>query len=149
MLIAAAGATAQSMTAGSIAAEIGSEGARPVVQRLWNSGEFGRVLDAIATGDSEWIALSPELASGADGAAGEGLGIALARALPKNPAAVLSALDAELPAISIARVCGLPFVEGSIQDIESYRREAEAALEQVRGAALQDRKADCLADLRR
>ena len=148
-LIAAGGANSPTMTAGSVTAEIRSEGSRPVVRRLWDTGEFDRVLDAIAAGEGEWIAISPDLAAGADAAAAEGLGIALARALPKNAAAVLSVLDPGQPSISTAHVCGLPFVEGTISDIKGYRDQAEAALGQVHSAALADRKAACLADLQR
>jgi hypothetical protein len=149
MLIAAGGADGPTRSAGSIAAEIRSEGSRPVVHRLWDSGEFDRILEEIAAGDNEWIAISPELAAGADAGAAEGLGVALARALPKNAAAVLSVLDPGQPSISVARVCGLPFIEVSKSDLEHYRDQAEAALRQVHGAALADRKAVCLADLRR
>jgi hypothetical protein len=149
VLVAACTSAAAPPAADRLAAEMKSESARPVVRRLWESGEYDRVLDRIAAGDSAFIALSPQLAAGADAGAAEGLGVALARALPKNALAVVSVLDRRRPAISPARVCGLPFVEGADIDVAGYRREAEAAVERVDGASLQDLKAACLTALRR
>jgi hypothetical protein len=147
VLIAADGPKPLPVTAESVAAEIKSEGAGPVVRRLWDSGEFDRVLGRIASGDGRWIALSTALATGADAGAAEGLGLALARALPRNAAAVLSVLNPKRPAISPAQVCAVPFIEGTIKDVTQYRREAEAAVGRVHGALLRDRKAECMAAL--
>ena len=129
-----------------IEAAIRSEGARPVVRRLWKSGEYDRVLQGIADGNAGLIALSPELAAGADAGAAEGLGVSLARALPKNAPAVLAVLDPKRPALSVSRVCGLPFIEGTITDVALYRRQAEAAVQRADGAPAT--KAACLAALR-
>lgn len=147
VLMTACAATTPLPMADRIAAEIKSDGAGPVVRRLWDSGEYDRLLDGIASGDSALIALSPALAAGADAGAAEGLGVALARALPRNAAAVLSALDPRRPPISPARVCGIPFIEGGVADVAAYRRKAEMAVERLDGASLQDPKAACLAAL--
>jgi hypothetical protein len=149
ILLAAAGPNTPSLTVERIAADIGAEGAGPVVHRLWESGEFDSVLDAISSGDSKWIGLSPSLAVGADAGAAEGLGVALARALPINAAAVLAVLDQTRPVLSPAHVCGIPFIEESVKDVADYRRKAEAAVEQIHGASLQDSKAACMAALQR
>jgi hypothetical protein len=149
ILIAGAGPKTPSVTAERIAAEIRSEGAGSVVRRLWESGEFDRVLEAIASGNGKWVALSPDLAAGADAGAAEGLGVALAHALPRNAPAVLSVLDPSRPAISATRVCGIPFLEESVKDVSGYRRKAEAAVERVNVSSLQDRKAACKAALQR
>jgi hypothetical protein len=133
---------------GRILEAIRLKGPRPVVRQLWESGAYDTVLDEIASGDSAWIALAPELAKGADAAAAEALGISLARALPRNAASVLSVLDDTNPAISTGRVCRMPFVEGSLGDPAAYRRDAEAAVIQVEGGSLTRSKKACLADLR-
>jgi len=140
-------ATAQVLTPNAISAAISAEGSTTVVRRLWADGSYEHVLDRVASGDSAWISLAPKLAAGADAAASEGLGVALARALPRNANAVLSVLNAERPAISPDRVCGLPFVEGSIDDISAYRRDATAAVTSVNDGALRQRRAECLAAL--
>jgi hypothetical protein len=137
------------LTPDRLRSDINAEGAVPVVQRLWTSGEYGHVLDQIAAGQQAWIAISPALASGADAAASEGLGIALAHALPRNPAAVLSVLDSQRRSLSPDRVCGLPFIEGDISDISAYRRDATAAVTKVTDAGLGVRRAACLAALQR
>jgi hypothetical protein len=149
ILIAAAGPDTLTLTVEHIAADIAAEGAGPVVHRLWESGEFDSVLDKISSGDSKWIRLAPDLAAGADAGAAEGLGVALARALPSNAAAVLAVLDQARPALSPAYVCGIPFIEGSLKDVTDYRRKAEAAVEQIHGASLHDSKQACIAALQR
>jgi hypothetical protein len=148
-LAAACGGAAPVSVADRVAAEIRSEGAGPAVRHLWASGEYDRVLEGIASGDPALIELSPQLAAGADAGAAEGLGVALARALPRNAAGVLSVLDPGRPAIAPARVCGLPFVEGSVIDLASYRHEAEAAVERVDQTSLWAAKAACADALRR
>lgn len=130
-----------------ISDEIRTQGAGRVVHRLWENGDYRQVLDGISAGDSKWIALAPALAAGTDAASSEGLSLALARALPKNPAAVLSVLQPDRGAVSAPRVCGLPFIEGDIIDVADYRRSAIAAVAKVEGDSLKDAKAACLVGL--
>ena len=146
--MAACAPTRPAPLADQIDTEIRSEGAGPAVRRMAADGDYDRVLAGIADGDTALIALSPKLAAGADAGASEALGIALARALPKNAAAVLAVLDQRQAAISEARVCGLPFVEGTITDIAAYRRDAEAAVRHVDTPPLQRSRMACIAALR-
>ena len=76
-----------------IARDIETDGVKAVVDRLWNSGDYDRLLNHIDKGTPAWVALAPKLAAGTDAGASEELTIALAYALPRNPQAVLSVLD--------------------------------------------------------
>ncbi len=129
-----------------IAADIQADGPTVAVHRLWNSGMYDRILSGIAQGDGAWVALAPKLAAGADAAASEGLSVALARALPKNPAAVLSVLDTG--SLSPGEVCGVPFVEGTMPDVGEYLRQTEAAVAGVDADALRTARAACLTALK-
>src|SRR6266851_2180840 len=74
-------------------AEIGRSGARAVVGKLWDGGQWEAVMAHIDGGEGSWVALAPALEPGTDAGASEELGIALAYALPRNPMAVLAVLD--------------------------------------------------------
>jgi len=131
-----------------LARDIGNEGPAAVVERLWRTGTYQEVLQQMASGSKQWVALAPQLAQGADAAAAEGLGIALAEALPRNPASVLAVLDPARPALSPARICGVPFIEGTTVDIPAYVRDSTAAVSAVTDDRLQAAKVACLAALR-
>jgi hypothetical protein len=134
---------------GQILQEIEAAGPRVVVGRLWNSGDYEEVLRRMAAGDESWVMLAPALAQGADAAAAEGLTVALAEALPHNAEGVLKVIEPSRRALSPARVCGVPFVEGTNIDIPSYTAEAMAAVSAVTSDRLQPAKAACLEELRR
>lgn len=102
-----------------IAGEIDTQGARPAVASLDRDGQFDAVLERIATGNAAWVELAPRLAQGTDGSASIGLTIALATALPKNPAAVLRVLD-DGPVLGASAVCGVPFIEPAPGDVKAY-----------------------------
>lgn len=127
--------------------DIAKHGARETVSRLWSTGEYDKIMDAIDSGDARWIALAPKLAAGADAGAAEELPIALAFALPKNPHAVLNVL---LPpnGLPIEDVCGAPFIEGTIKSIPGYVRETERAVAAVSDSRLTEVREACLAQLR-
>ena len=74
----------------------------------------------------------------------EELAISLAIGLPKNPAAVLSALDPQTEPLAPERVCGVPFIEGTVKDIPGYIRRSQSALQRVQDARLAKRKTQCL-----
>jgi hypothetical protein len=118
-----------------------------VVDRLWKSGDYSRVLDHIDTGASAWVALAPKLAPGTDAGSAEGLAIALAYALPKNPRAVLSVLDPDSKVIAPANVCSAPFIEDAVNDIPGYVRRAKAAVSRVTALRLREIRTGCLAEL--
>ena len=98
-----------------IAASIRAHGAAATVAGLLKADQWESVAGKIGSGDARWIALAPPLVPGADGAVAEGLGISLAYALPKNPRAVLAALDPkDGPVIGADQVCSVPFIEDTV-----------------------------------
>ncbi|MDR5782316.1 hypothetical protein QCE63_23210 [Caballeronia sp. LZ065] len=125
-----------------IAGEIETQGAQPAVTSLDRDGQFDAVLDSIASGNAAWVELAPRLAQGTDASASIGLTIALATALPKNPAAVLSVLD-DGPVLGAAAVCGAPFIEPAPGEMKAYLDRAIPAVSDVpEGDAV--RRAPCL-----
>ena len=71
----------------------------------------------------------------------------MAYALPRNPQAVLSVLDAKSYVLEPERVCSAPFIEDAVKDIPRYVKRAKAAVSRVTAPPLQDNKAACLAAL--
>ena len=131
-----------------IRAQIQHAGPKATVSRLDNDGGMDKVLEAIGTGDPQWIALAPLLAPGTDGADGEGLGIELATTLPINPAAVLRVAEPGNGVLGLLRVCGLPFIETTAASNEAYLRLATAALAKITDPNLRSSRDQCLARLR-
>jgi hypothetical protein len=130
-----------------IAQDIEANGAKAVVDRLWNSGDYDRLLDHIDKGTSAWVALAPKLAAGTDAGSSEGLTIALAYALPRNPEAVLAVLDPKNAVLKPDMVCGAPFIEDTVKDMPRYIKRAKAAVSRVKVRSLEENKAACLAAL--
>ena len=133
-----------------IAASIDQRGAKATIAVLAKADQWDQVADRMGSGDARWIALAPKLAPGSDAGSAEDLGIALAFSLPKNPQAVLAALDpANGHIIGVGRVCGMPFIEDTVKDRPAYRRLALRAVAGVSAPALSQRRAACLTELRR
>lgn len=133
-----------------VAASVTKRGAAATLAELDRSGRLDGVLDRIASGQRSWVALVPKLAAGADEAAAEGLGIALADALPRAPGTVLAVLDpADGHLIGAGRVCGVPFIERSPSTLQAYRRRTLRAVAGVRDPALAAVRDACLAALGR
>ena len=130
-----------------LAVRLERAGAKTVVNELDATGQFDTVIEQIGHGSAAWVALAPRLAPGADGANAEGLGIALARALPINPAAVLRAsTDWEGP-VGIKRVCSVPFIETTRSYNLAYTRRALAALSRVHDPDLVAKRNQCRTNL--
>jgi hypothetical protein len=147
--------SAQVPNAAALSAEIDTKSAREVVNRLGNSphnagGEnnWSRLVEQMWNGHAAYIALAPKLAPGTDAGTAEDLGIALAHALPLVPSAVLSAIDPNNgPVLGVRRVCGVPFIEGTVKDIPGYIRAAQSSAGKVTSPQLQAVKAACLKQL--
>ncbi|MFM0643490.1 hypothetical protein PQR14_04105 [Paraburkholderia bryophila] len=143
----AAPAIAAQPNASVLAKQLDNKGAKATVSGMSES-EWDNVLTRIDSGNTAWVALAPKLAEGTDGGNSEDLGIGLAYALPKNPKAVLRAIDPNNgPVLGVGRVCSAPFIEDTVKDIPAYIRRAKAALRDVHDAALQNVRDACLAEL--
>jgi hypothetical protein len=142
-----AGANAPQTSPAVLVKQIDEQGAKATVTSMSES-QWDAVLDRVDSGSPEWVALVPKLAKGTDGGNSEDLGIGLAYALPKNPKAVLKAIDPDNgPVLGVSRVCSAPFIEDTVPDIPGYIKHAKAALNKVHDPALQDIKKACLAEL--
>jgi hypothetical protein len=145
-------AAGSGMTAAEISAEIDAKGAKAVINRLATANvdamgrsDWSRTMDQIWNGRLAYIALAPKLARGADSGPADDLGIALARALPVAPAAVLRVIDRHNgPVLGVDRVCGAPFIEPAAKDVSGYLRAARSAIDEVDAPRLQHVKAACV-----
>ena len=133
----------------SIDASISHLGAEATIAMLAKADQWDAVADKMGDGNSAWIALAPKLALGADAGSAEDLGISLAFSLPKNPSAVLAALDpANGHIIGADRVCGMPFIEDTVKNRPAYKRRTIRAVEKIAIPSLANAKTACLAALR-
>lgn len=132
---------------------IDSYGARATVQKLSNAvpnetrtmfGAYDKVLEGVSSGDARWLALVPKLDLGTDAGSAEFLRIAVAEALPKNPAGVLR-FTSRLSWFRNA--CGYPMVEPTNREMRAYFKAAIPALKAVHDAELARAKRICLTEL--
>jgi len=138
---AGSGPSAASLTAGQIEARIHAEGGRKVIKDLRaDEAEFEEILSRIDSGESEWLDVALLLKPFSDGGTAEGVGYAVARALPKAPARVLSLVG---HGFDLEEVCTSPFNEPAAGIAESYERKALAALATVRDRRLGTLASEC------
>lgn len=145
-LLACSPALAGAPSADAIAKDIAAHGAKAVVDRLDSKGDYERVLDLIDKGNTDYVALAPKLAPGADAGNAEALIISLAFALPNNPRAVLSILGGK-DGFAVDDVCEAPFIEGTVPSVPAYVKSAKRALAQVSDQRLARIKAACIVQL--
>lgn len=129
---------------------IRTDGAKATVAYLSRMNEWDAAMEQVAKGSSKWIDIAGQLAQGSDAGTAEDLGIVLAQALPRNPAAVLRVLDQDDDAVVLGlnRVCGTPFIETTPAFNAAYERRASLALAHVRAPELAYKRDRCLARLK-
>jgi hypothetical protein len=132
-----------------LTARLDQDGPKRTVDDLWRENRWGGLIDQIAAGRSDWIALAPRLAPGTDGHTAESLGRGLALALPKNAQAVLAVLDANDDAVTGADVvCSAAQLYGmSASELARHKRGALAALRRITDPRLDRAKRACAAHL--
>lgn len=141
---------APSPTPASIEAGVRQHGAQATIAALAKADQWDGVSDRMGTGDARWIALAPKLAPGSDAGSAEDLGISLAFSLPRNPRAVLAALDpANGHVLGAGRVCGMPFIEDTVKNRPAYKRHAIHAVRTVTDPRLSKARLACLRELER
>lgn len=141
---------ASAPTPAGIEASIRQRGAEQTISAPAVANQWDAVADRMSEGGSRWIALAPRLAPGADAGSAEDLCLSLAFSLPRNPGAVLAALDlGNGPVLGASRVCGMPFIEDTVKDRPAYRLRAIRAVAHVAVPALARARGECLAALRR
>jgi len=129
-------------SAESLLQAIDKNGGQSIVHGL-GYDEVDKILSHIETGDPKWLAVAGKLAPYADAGFGEGLGIALATALPVAPQEVLTLAGKE-PPLSLSIICGLPFIEPDTEFLKNYISKTRKALEATTTPDLQQKKAECL-----
>jgi len=107
-------------------------------------GDYEKVLDGIASGDARWLTLVPKLQPGTDAGTSESLRIAVAEALPRNPAAVLRLIEHNP---RWRDVCTYSMIEPTPKETRTYFKAAVPAVKAVKSPRLQRAKLMCLADL--
>ena len=148
-MLASAAWAASPPNLGILRADLDRDGPEKTVELLERADQWEAVLDNIGHGDTAWVSLAPRLAPGTDGASAEGLGIALAHALPVNPSAVLSVTEpGDHGIISIYRVCSTPFIETSKVSNAIYDRRAIQAVSRVSSSDLTTKRDACVARLK-
>jgi hypothetical protein len=149
--LSAGGSSVREITPNSVERMLATYGARQTIKILTNAGpnreefgDFDKVLAGVGSGNRQWLVLVPKLEQGTDAAAAESLFIAVARALPKNPAGVLRLITAHP---SWRDACTFPMIEPSARETQKYFNTAIPAVKSVREPALQPAKKRCLAKL--
>jgi hypothetical protein len=123
-----------------VLSEIKLRGGQVVSKRLDADESFGRsVMSGIATGDSVWLDVASRITP-PSASAQASLAIALASALPRSPARVVSLLGRNYP---VEEVCGIPFLRAESSFVVSYHDEAAAALGAVRDSLLAKKRDMC------
>ena len=130
-----------------IGGRIDKIGASATVAALIAKHKWNRVLGYIGTGKPAWLALAPKLVAGTDASASLGLTIALADALPRNPAGVLDLVRTGKGPLALSQVCAAPFIEPIPADLVTYRRSAKHALDALTDVHLREARKSCLAAL--
>lgn len=128
---------------------IQTKGAATTIRYLQDRDQWEAVLAQISNGGREWIAVAARLAPGSDGSSAEELGIVLAKALPRNPLAVLQVLDTnDDGVIGINSVCDVPFIETTRSFNAAYLRRAIPAVRRIQDPGLVTKRDRCLARLK-
>ena len=86
---------------------IKSEGSRAVLMEIWNTAEFGAVLDGIASGNNRWLKVGFELRRQSDAGVTSMLRESFALALIPAPSLVLSAQKQGRLNFTIEELCGI------------------------------------------
>jgi hypothetical protein len=121
-------------------------GAKAVVQQLYSSNRWETVLKKIESGDDAWLAVVEDLAEGTDAGASEDLQVTLARALPKNPGAVLK-LTGTKDFLSLDDVCAAPFIEPEHAFLMRYLTETRRSLASLKDKAVESKRLKCLSQI--
>ncbi|MBS9424424.1 hypothetical protein [Photorhabdus caribbeanensis] len=119
------------LTPKQIIEKVNSMGARKfVTSTLPNTDDstWDYILSHISSGDPEWLNIVPILSTGVDAGSAEDLTIAVATAIPKNSAVVLSVLNNANISISTESVCSLPFYQGTEAKLNQYVVDSIRAL---------------------
>lgn len=127
-----AAATERPVFVHSVRQVLATRGPTRAVAKMTATGDWGRVIARISSGNSGAISLVRDLAKGTDASTSEELTISLAEALPKAPRSVLAVLTPERnSSLSYSRVCSAPFIEDTPRHQRVYKAAALRAVRRV------------------
>ncbi|GAN53094.1 hypothetical protein [Tanticharoenia sakaeratensis] len=142
----ACGNAAHGQTARQVMADIRAHGASAEIANFDRHGWLDDLLDPVASGNADWIAVSAALFPGTDAGTTEALLTALSQALARNPQTVLQTYGAtsRLPDICTDRLIEPP------PDVDlAFRGAVLKALSDIRDPALAPARDRCLASFNR
>jgi len=93
-----------------------------------DQSEWEYIIGNIATGESAWLKIVPQIAPATDAGFAEDLGTALAQAIPKNVDGVMAVIDDRVLPINTMRVCSMPLYNESAAEQNDYFVKSVQAL---------------------
>ena len=140
------GASSSEPTAANLLERIDRDGGDRVIRELWAAHEpFEFMCAQISTGDPQWLQVASRLKPFSDAGASLSLNVSMARALPKQPSAVLELIE---PPWRLEIVCGAPFIEPPSEEVQAYLEKAISVLSQPLSESLGEKRIACLYHLR-
>jgi hypothetical protein len=138
----------RNMSAADFQRHIDEEGAQQFVRRLVRDIDphspeepnYDIVLEHVAEGSNDWLHVVAQIAPFTDATFSQGIRVAIADALVVNPTGVLKMIGTEE---HFDEACGYPFVRQTETYMLQHKREALAALNQVKQPALAAKKESC------
>ena len=122
-------------------AEIKTEGAKKVLNRLWQEEKtFDLLCSKIESGAPEWLEIAQLLRPVSDAAATLSLNYSVARALPKRPERVLGLIG---HGFTVKDICTSPFIEPGPGVAEGYEKSTLGALATVKATELIRARDEC------
>jgi hypothetical protein len=140
------GASSSEPSAAELLERINRDGGDRVIRELWAAHEpFELMCAQISTGDPEWLKVASRLKPFSDAGSSLSLTVSMARALPRQPSAVLELIE---PPWRLEMVCGAPFIEPPIEEVRTYLANAISVLSQPLSEPLEEKRIACLYHLR-
>ncbi|MFL1456384.1 hypothetical protein ACJO5Y_18235 [Marinobacter sp. GN3S48] len=131
-------------TLSKLEARINSEGARAVLSDIWNSPEFGDVLDSVASGDERWLEVGLALREESDAGVTTMLRESFALALISAPARILQYQENGKLGFSVEELCGSAFIDEPAMGYNAYFNAIEKSILAIRSSSLVETKEGCL-----
>jgi len=130
-------------TAEALLARIENDGARVVLDDLWeHEADFERVLAGVESGDATWLMVASALRKYSDAGGSLSLDYAVARALPGSPERVLGLVG---HGFALQRICTSPFIEPAPGVAEAYKQRTLMALSGINSSTLAPLARECSA----
>ena len=128
---------------------ISSEGSRAVLIDIWNTDNFGAVLDGIASGDERWLIVGYRLRNESDAGVTSMLRESFAMALIPAPSLVLKTQKEGRLKYSVEELCGSPFIDEPQIGFATFFSKALLSVRGIKDKDLEGIKQRCLEELQK